>query len=371
MNDAKYRMLVEMLKSNILSGKYGNGNPFPSVRSLIRRYGLSNTTVLHALDELVHQGLISRKQGRGTFVSNKGASRKIGLIVPGVAYSEFFQPIVGEISHLSQEHGYMLLFGNITSNDPAIRVAQAKRFARELVREGVAGVIYQPLEFIDDPIKPNAEIVAVFDEAKIPVVLIDYDIVPPPERSKYDLIGINNFHAGYLLANHLKSVGARKIDFVMRPNCSWSVHGRLNGVRAALFANNKFASRTLVSEPDDLTALRRHLKGGHPDAFVCGTDAIAAKFKRTLEKVGLKVPKNVLLAGFDDVQIAALLSPPLTTVHQPCKEIGATAFKLLIERMEHLAGEAREINLSAQLMVRESTCPANSIRNEKTTEGSM
>ena len=62
MENVKYKQLVRTLKENILSGKYGNAYPFPSVRSLIRRYGLSNTTVLRALDELVKQGLICRKQ---------------------------------------------------------------------------------------------------------------------------------------------------------------------------------------------------------------------------------------------------------------------------------------------------------------------
>ena len=53
MRDTKYKALVETLKNGILSGRYGNGTPFPSVRALIRRHGLSSTTVLHAMDELV------------------------------------------------------------------------------------------------------------------------------------------------------------------------------------------------------------------------------------------------------------------------------------------------------------------------------
>ena len=114
MNDSKYKSLIETLKSNILSGKYGVGKPFPSVRALIKRFGLSNTTVLHALDELVHQGLISRKQGRGTFVTNQGTTRKIGLIVPGVACTDFFQPIVSEINQLARKEDYTLLFAEVT-----------------------------------------------------------------------------------------------------------------------------------------------------------------------------------------------------------------------------------------------------------------
>ena len=80
-NDSKYKVLVETLKNQILGGKYDVAKPFPSVRALIQRFGMSKTTVQRALDELFHLGLISREQGRGTFVTARGSSRKIGLIV--------------------------------------------------------------------------------------------------------------------------------------------------------------------------------------------------------------------------------------------------------------------------------------------------
>ena len=86
----KYGLLVETLKSEILSGKYGPQNPFPSIRALIRRFRLSDSTVQKAIDELAAKGLVSRKQGRGTFVTGCGLSRTIGLIVPDHGRSEFF-----------------------------------------------------------------------------------------------------------------------------------------------------------------------------------------------------------------------------------------------------------------------------------------
>lgn len=361
MNDSKYKSLIETLKSNILSGKYGVGKPFPSVRALIKRSGLSNTTVLHALDELVHQGLISRRQGRGTFVTNRGMSRKIGLIIPGVAYSEFFPPIVSQISKMAQDAGYTLLFGDVMSSNPETRARKARRFAVELVRERVAGVIYQPLEFLANADQINHEIVSVFERARIPVVLLDYDIVSPPERSRYDIVGINNPDAGYRLANYLISCGARKIHFLMRPNWAPSVRNRLRGVITAIAAAKshggvrKCSYAILTAEPDDRVALKRHLRRGRPDAFICGNDTAAAKFKQTLEKLGLSVPKDVLLAAFDDVQIAGLLTPPLTTIHQPCAEIGAAAFNRLLTRIATPDLPAQEIYLSAPLVLREST----------------
>lgn len=354
MSDAKYSALFDALKKEILSGKYASNEPFPSVRGLIRRFGLSDRTVRHALDELFAQGLISRKQGRGTFVTRRGSMRKIGLVVPGTVYAEFFQPIVGEISRLAQKNGYTLLFGNITSASPKRRAAQAKAFAKQLVKEGVAGVIFQPLEFLVEAPRLNAAITAIFDKAGVPLVLIDYDIVPPPGRSGYDLVGINNHEAGFRLANHLLSAGAKRIHFMMRPDCAWSVHSRMNGVATAMAGAGKTGFRTLIAEADDLNALRRHLRRGRPDAFVCANDTTAAKFKLTLERAGLRVPADVMLAGFDDIQLASLMTPPLTTIHQPCAEIGAAAFETLFGRIDNPSAPAREIYLPAPLVIRES-----------------
>ncbi|MCQ2395742.1 MAG: GntR family transcriptional regulator [Kiritimatiellae bacterium] len=354
MSDAKYSALFDALKKEILSGKYASNEPFPSVRGLIRRFGLSDRTVRHALDELFAQGLISREQGRGTFVTRRGSMRKIGLVVPGTVYAEFFQPIVGEISRLAQKNGYTLLFGNITSASPKRRAAQAKAFAKQLVKEGVAGVIFQPLEFLAEAPRLNAAITAIFDKAGVPLVLIDYDIVPPPGRSGYDLVGINNHEAGFRLANHLLSAGAKRIHFMMRPDCAWSVHSRMNGVATAMAGAGKTGFRTLIAEADDLNALRRHLRRGRPDAFVCANDTTAAKFKLTLERAGLRVPADVMLAGFDDIQLASLMTPPLTTIHQPCAEIGAAAFETLFGRIDNPSAPAREIYLPAPLVIRES-----------------
>ena len=174
MDNIKYKQLVETLKGNILSGKYGDAYPFPSVRSLIRRYGLSNTTVLHALDELVRQGLICRKQGAGTFVTNRVAARKIGLIVPGVAVTDFFKPIMSEINRLAHEADYELHFGEVWSEDREARTAQTMELAKRFVAENFAGVIYEPLagSAYDEV---NSVILEMFDQNKIPVVLLDCD----------------------------------------------------------------------------------------------------------------------------------------------------------------------------------------------------
>ena len=356
MADSKYKALVATLKKNILDGKYGNGERFPSVRALIKRHGLSNTTVLHAVDELVRQGLVSRKQGRGTFVRAAGASRSIGLIVPGVACTDFFQPIISEINQLARQEDYQLHFGEVFSLDRAERIRQVRELAADFVKKRVAGVIYEPLAEPNGS-EANDHILSVFRRFHMPVVFIDCEIVPCPQRSDYDVVGVNDVEAGAKIARHLVSVGAKKIHFLMCRLCPTTFRNRLYGAEAELIRAGKFKKgNVLYAEANDVAALKRHIRRhGRPDAFVCSNDAIAAEFKRTLEKSGLSVPKDVMLTGFADMPIASLMTPPLTTIRQERSQMGAAAFRRLIERIANPALPAYEILFPAPLVVREST----------------
>ena len=351
-----YSSLVTTLRTDILGGKYRVGQPFPSVRALSRHYSCSDATAQRVLDELFRQGLISRKQGRGTFVTGQGASRRIGLIVPGVACTDFFQPIVSEINQLARANDYTLLFAEVFSLDREKRIHQVRELAAEFIKKRVAGVIYEPLAEPGGK-EANEHILRVFNRARIPVVLIDCDIVPFPQRSEYDVVGVNDVEAGAKIAEHLLSVGAKKIHFLICKLCPTTYNNRLYGAEAALIKAGRFKKgAVLYAEANDLAALKRHIKKyGKPDAFVCSNDAIAAEFKQTLEKAGLSVPKDILLTGFADLPIAALMSPPLTTIRQERDKMGGAAFRRLLERIENPMLPANEIFFPAPLVVREST----------------
>ena len=356
MNKKSYKEILETLKTDILSGKYNSCHAFPSVGTLVRKFGVARGTVHHAFDELAHQGLISRRQGRGTFVTNNATSRKIGLIVPGVACTDFFQPIVSEINQLARKEDYTLLFAEVFSMDREERIHQVRELAAEFIKKRVAGVIYEPLAEPGGK-DANEHILRVFNRARIPVVLIDCDIVPFPQRSEYDVVGVNDVEAGAKIAKHLIEAGARKIHFLISKLCPTTFLNRLYGAEAELIHAGKFKkSSVLYAEADDVATLKRHIrKNGKPDAFVCSNDPSAAVFKQTLEKVGLAVPKDVLLTGFADMPIAALMSPPLTTIRQERDKMGGAAFRRLLQRIENPDIPANEILFPAPLVVREST----------------
>ena len=103
--------LFRKLKDEILAGKYAKSRVFPSEIALSRRFGTSRSLMTNVVAELEREGLVSRMQGSGTFVSKRAASRKIGLIVPGVAVTDFFKPVVSEINRLARDAGYELRFG--------------------------------------------------------------------------------------------------------------------------------------------------------------------------------------------------------------------------------------------------------------------
>lgn len=354
--DTKCKRLVETLRDEILRGKYNAQNPLPSIRALIGRTGLSSSTVRHAFDELEHGGLIVRSRGKGTFVTRVAVSRKIGLLIPRKGYSEFFQPVIGEISRLAQQHGYSLLFGEMAAQDPERRARATVRLARDMVRQGVSGVIFQPNEGVGDAEAINRSVVSIFREAGIAVVLCDYDLVAPPERSDCDVVGSNNFEAGMRVAEHLFASGARKLSFVLPPHAAVS---HLNRCRGALsmagMRGAGFRCEPLEADPKDVAALRRSLRRSRLDAFICCNDKCAAELLRTLDRLGLRVPDDVLLAGFDDLAIASLLIPSLTTIHQPCEKIARTAFERLLQRIAHPELDPMKIVLDAPLVVRESS----------------
>ena len=353
--------IVRTLREEVLAGKYRPLQAFPSSESLSRRFAVTRVMARRALETLCHEGLLTSQRGRGTFVTQTGGSRQIGLIVPGIAYSAFFGPIVSEINRLARQERYGLRFGEVFSTDLDSRIREVRELAAEFVRSRVAGVLYQPLEGDESVLALNRHILSVFARAKIPVVLLDGDVAPLPDCSEHDVVGIDDMEAGFRLGEHLVSAGARRVHFLFHPpmaSCDPAERRRLYGLAASLVRHGLPFDRVrsvLRAAPNDVEALRRHLRRGRPNAFVCSNDSAAAHFLRTLLKAGVRVPSDMLLAGFGDLPVSRVLMPPLTTVHQPCDEIARTAFRRLLARIANPLLPPIRLSLPAPLVVRGST----------------
>jgi len=352
----RYQEIYETLKSEILSGKYSCSGVFPSSMTLANRFRTTRATIRRTVDKLRSNGLVRSRQGAGTYVTREARSRRIGLIVPDHGRSEFFPAVVKEISRLAQKESYTLLFGEIVAETADGRVRQVERLALEFIDQKVSRVIYQPIDYIANSEAANRRVLALFDKASIPVVLSDYDFVESPARSKYDVVGINNVEAGALIVEHLLSVGAKNIHFHLNPLAPQSHRNFIRGaVNAYRDRNAKAGMNVLTCDACDLHAVRKYVRKNHPDAFVCGNDSSAAHLKKTLWSFGVAVPQDILLTGVNDLQIASLLTPTLTTIHIPCEEIAEKAFSVLLSRMKRPSSTVMEVFLPVHLVVRDST----------------
>lgn len=217
-------------------------------------------------------------------------------------------------------------------------------------------MFFAPFELTRDRLAVNNRIAERFRRAGILMVLLDRDLAPFPERSELDLVGIDNFAAGFALAEHLIMLGCKRIAFVTRADSAATVDARIAGVREAL-VRRRLELRPdwlQVGHPDDVKFVRRLTAARRWDAFLCANDLTAAQLMRTLGKLRVKVPRDVRIAGFNDARYATLLDVALTTMHQPIHDIATTAFRVLLERIAEPALAARTLLLKPRLVVRES-----------------
>jgi len=356
MGDVKYRNLVSTLTREILGGKFTPLGEFPSERALAMRFGVSRQTIRRVMRELNRAGLVYSRQGKGTELTRVGKNLResVGLILTGERRTEIVREIREELIRLSGRMGLSLLFGDASALDARTVAQRAMKLAKRFAEAKVSGVILQPVEFVPDAEKVNARIVSAFAAERIPVVLIDCDIVSEPERSAYDVVGIDNFQAGRALALHLASAGAKRAIFLAQSNYPPTISERIRGMRSVLPSGTDGSDVVLkeLSASAICRALRRRKR---PQAIVCQNDIAAVNALGACHQLGWSVPGNVLLAGFDDVAYAPMMEPSLTSVRQPCKSIASRAFDLLLARIGKSHAPSEDVRLRAELIVRGST----------------
>jgi len=357
MANHKYRQIFEKLQDDIISGRYKAGKRLPSEAELVRRFGASRMTVFRAMRELQSLGLVTRRVGSGTFVSptqNTG-SHVFGLLIPELGQTEIFEAICKGMMESQEAMHHSLLWGNAVS-----QLEEKERAAEQLcehyIAQKVSGVFFAPVEFTGNRFQANHRIVAAFDRARIPVVLLDRDLEPYPQRSKYDLVGIDNRRTGYLATEHLVKAGAKRVAFFARPNSAPTVDARISGYREALLSQDGKQMRDLVTIGDasDPKVVKSVLKRDRPDAFVCANDLTAGNLMHTLISLGQRIPEDIRIMGIDDVKYARLLPVPLTTLHQPCRDIGRMAVAVMLDRIANPDLPPRDVLLRCEVVARKS-----------------
>jgi len=359
---SKHSEISKHFETEISGGRYRDGSRLPSEIQLVKQFGVSRPTVARALRDLEAKGMIERRAGSGTYVRSNHerntTSRILGLLLPGLSTTEIFQIICGEIASLARVNEYGLLWGGSTNPrvDTDASLKHAEEICKQFIERKISGVFFAPAELQPGQEEANTGLAESLREAGIPVVLLDRDLLDFPGRSDFDLVGIDNMASGYMVAEHLIKLGCRRFFFVARPFSAATVDARIAGVREA-FVRHRIepaADWVRYGDPADLKFARSLVAGRQADAFICANDDTAAVLLRTMEAEDIRAPRDVRVVGFDDVKYATLVSVPLTTIHQPCRDIAVMAFRTMMERLAEPTLPPRSISLTPRLVVRES-----------------
>lgn len=349
--------ICAVLRSEILDGKYDGGVRFPSEPALARRFAVSRSTITRALDRLKQEGLIVSRKGSGARVrfEKLGGSRCVGLLVPGPESDRFYAGIVQGAVEKCRELGYEPLVRRVKAADGKMRQRRdAAAVAGEFIKNHVDGVLLFPFAPLCGKWDINAIVLAALHKEGIVVQLVNR-AVDSPKGEMCDLVCVDNVAAGRRLAKHLIESGVRRCVFLESLPPIESVNLRYIGL-AAGFAEAKGAEVLRVGICARLAdAARGWMRRFKPQAFACSCDFVAYRLMDVLSKIGVAVPDDVMVTGFDGVPSESEHAGKLTTVIQPLAEIGSTAITRLVERMRNRALPRSTILLDAPLVIREST----------------
>lgn len=268
----------------------------------------------------------------------------IGLVVPDIS-NPFFSAVAWGADQVASQADYSILLCN--TGEEAARELDVLQLLHE---RGVDGVIVCGSRQDDEAL---LDALAHFRAA----VLVNRRL----ESEAMPAVLVDDFLGGSLITRHLLEAGHRAIGFVAGPATSFSGRQRLMGYQAAL------AEAGLAPEPGWIRNCLPTTAGGqetargllidypHLSALFCYNDLVALGALQACAAGGYQVPLDVAVTGFDDIMLAGVVSPALTTCRVPCVDIGSEAVTMLVDCIDDKSGGCREIVIQPELVIRAST----------------
>jgi LacI family transcriptional regulator len=226
-------------------------------------------------------------------------------------------------------------------------------WARELAGSGRRAAIAVTSEL-------NAADLTALSRARLPIVVVDPLSLPSAQVTS---VGSTNFAGGLAATQHLLDLGHREIAYLGGPATVVCNQARMHGYRGAMEAGG-------VPVPDGFVGTGRFsyehgIAGGAalldlprpPTAVFAGSDETALGVIEAARVRGLRIPEDLSVVGFDDTPVARLAAPPLTTVRQPLREMGAVAVRTALRLAAGERVESHHVELATELVVRRSTAP--------------
>jgi len=355
-----HTQLLNELRHAILSGKLVPHSQLPGEYVLIKQLGVSRATIQRAWQAAQDEGLIYRVPAKGTFVgelrNGPAATRFVGCIVAEFRYT-FDGSLLSGAEELLRAKGWRLLFAQSER-----RLDEENRLVRGMCEEGVVGILLWPVadhapgRFATDP------------ACAAPIVQLDRAI----PGASLPCVTSQNYEGAQQAMEHLLALGHRAIAFAAWPPLDLlPVAERIRGYHDAMSAAG-LPIRPLIElgAPTEIVNYQRYAHEAHedvafladwlrqpdrPTAIFAMNDLLALLVLRAAARVGLHVPDDLSVVGFDNLELSERVAPPLTTVAQNTALIGREAVRRLLALIEGDRPERIFTLIPTRLVVRAST----------------
>ncbi len=357
----KHIIIRESIREAIKKGDFEEGKKFHSENEICKLYNVNRGTVREAIAALVHEGLLTRRHGAGTFVAStefkEEKIKSFAVLAPDLN-SPFISSIYNGIESTLSEHGFHVILSNSNEN-----VAKELKNLQKFHKSGIGGIVTTPvLGEAEDYFNNYISCCKKLMDDDITLVLVDM-YIPGLET---DYVVTDNYKGGLIAMRYLVELGHRRIAHIALERFSSTKErylGYKKGLEEAGIVFEEKMVRTVHLRGTDLsdkregyTAMKDLLKGQpQPTAVFAVTDVVAAGAYRAVREAGLKVPDDFSIIGFNDEPAAIMNEVPLTTIAQPTYEMGTEAAQILIKRLNAKKGEKSRIRLEPKLVIRAST----------------
>lgn len=364
----KYLLAAEQIRRHILSGVYRPGDRLPSERDLAQTFEVAYLTVRQALHHLIQEGFVERKHGKGTFVMERRSrppvrdgkpqtAAPIYLLGLGPRVDARHDPVNWEI-HLFRYQG--IVEGGFQYGFPVeVPTGWNGTLSENIIRKlsTGSGVILNgdqlPEKDIRQLLNHGVRLVAINRHRGLVCSEVQVDT-----------------KQGTMLAvEHLLQLGHRRIGIIVGDQKKPLMQLRLEGYKEALrHYDVPFRDDLMVVDPrgraeDGAAAAEKFLKSHKPPTAIFTTsDRRAVGVLTRAKELGWSVPEQISIVGFDDLQVAAELDPPLTTVHNPLVQSGVEAVRLIHEHLRNPDLDIQLVRLPMTLTIRNSTARLRTVR---------
>jgi LacI family transcriptional regulator len=307
---------------------------------LNRPHLVSEATRLRVQAAIVELGFVRNETARQL---RAGSSRTIAYVVMDAA-NPFFNDVARGVEEAARAEGMVVYLCN--SNQDGGR---EREYLERLREQRVQGVLITPIE-------PKGERLAEMNSG-MPVVLVDCH---SPDATQCS-VAVDDVLGGELALAHLLETGHERIAFVGGPMSVQQVRDRYQGARNALADS---AAELMLLETEALVVAEGRRAGERlvalpeaerPTAAFCANDLLALGLLQAMTRLGLSVPRDLAVVGYDDIEFAEAAAVPLTSVRQPRELLGRTAARLLLEEASGEEHTHQQVRFRPELVVRAST----------------